>query len=245
MSEQTQNTAGNNGASSPQTDTLVFDVETIPIELDAAAHEAVEQMAERREVTVQEYCSLSPPLAAVCSISMLRFETSQKAVYYLEEPFDGATSRSIPDTTVRGFGDERSLLGEFFNRSRNTNRFVTFNGRGFDFPLLLNRALAHGISPPSSFLRAAFEYRYRPDAHIDLMEMFTLFGAGSRYPLSAYCIGQGVDSPKHYGSGGDVIKWVSAKDLDSLVRYSLADVEATSALYANWTSTIDYSFNRR
>ena len=107
---------------------------------------------------------------------------------------------------------------------------VTFNGRGFDFPLILNRALAHGLSPPSSFLRAAFEYRYRPDAHIDLMELFTLFGAGSRYPLSAYCIGQGVDSPKQYGSGGDVINWVNSKDLDSLVRYSLGDVEATSAL---------------
>ena len=120
MSEYSQSTAGGSsgtatgdarsGAGSPLKDTLVFDVETIPTELDAAAHDAVEQMAEQREVTVQEYCSLSPPLAAVCSISMLRFETSQKAVYYLEEPFEGATSRSIPDTTVRGFGDERALL---------------------------------------------------------------------------------------------------------------------------------------
>jgi DNA polymerase elongation subunit (family B) len=121
---------------------------------------------------------------------------------------------------------------------------VTFNGRGFDFPLILNRALTHGIRPPGNFLRAAFGYRYRPDTHIDLMDLFTLFGAGTRFSLSAYCIGQGVESPKQHGSGSDVLGWVRGKDLDSLVRYSLADTVATAALYENWTETIDYSFGR-
>ena len=244
------NEEASSGASKTAAGILVFDVETIPVHLDATALRAVGELAQKqaerwqKEVTVANYCSLSPPLAAVCSVSMHKFGTPGKAVYYLAEPFAGSTAPGFPDTIVRGYDNEKALLEAFFIQCGISRRFVTFNGRSFDFPLMLSRALAHRVSPPPSFLRAAFEYRYRPDAHIDLLELFTLFGAGSRYPLNAYCIGQGIDSSKEHGSGGDVLEWVKSKDLDSLVRYSLADVEATLALYENWTNTVNYSFER-
>jgi hypothetical protein len=84
---------------------LVFDIETIPMEFDGAALEAVEQLAQKQaarrqeDVDVDGYCSLSPPLAAVCSVSMLKYGASQKAVYCRIRHPRGAAERQYRAST--------------------------------------------------------------------------------------------------------------------------------------------------
>lgn len=59
--------------------------------------------------------------------------------------------------------------------------FVTFNGRGYDLPVLELAAFRYGISVPAWFNVEARSYeqsrnRYNIDAHIDLMDLVSNFG---------------------------------------------------------------------
>ena len=61
--------------------------------------------------------------------------------------------------------------------------FVTFNGRGYDLPLMELAAYRFGYSLPNWFnvnekSFAQSRNRYNTDAHLDLMDLFTNFGAG-------------------------------------------------------------------
>lgn len=60
--------------------------------------------------------------------------------------------------------------------------FVTFNGRGFDMPVLELAAYRYGIALPEWFNVDARSFdqarnRYNTSAHLDLMDLFTNFGA--------------------------------------------------------------------
>ena len=60
--------------------------------------------------------------------------------------------------------------------------FVTFNGRGYDLPLLELSAYRYGLSIPAWFNVGARSFeqarnRYNVDSHIDLMDLFSNFGA--------------------------------------------------------------------
>lgn len=60
--------------------------------------------------------------------------------------------------------------------------FVTFNGRGYDLPVLELAAFRYGISLPEWFNVEARSFeqarnRYNTAAHVDLMDLFTNFGA--------------------------------------------------------------------
>ncbi len=59
---------------------------------------------------------------------------------------------------------------------------VTYNGRGYDLPVLELAAFRYGLSLPAWFNVAARGYqqsrnRYNTDAHIDLMDLISNFGA--------------------------------------------------------------------
>jgi predicted PolB exonuclease-like 3'-5' exonuclease len=64
---------------------------------------------------------------------------------------------------------EAALVREFWRRAENfTGCLVTFNGRGFDLPVLELQALRHGISVPSHFRR------HRSGGnHLDLQDFLT------------------------------------------------------------------------
>jgi predicted PolB exonuclease-like 3'-5' exonuclease len=54
---------------------------------------------------------------------------------------------------------------------------VSFNGRGFDFPLMELAAFRYGLSIPVCYQKQP-DYRYRfGAAHFDMMEFFTCYGA--------------------------------------------------------------------
>jgi predicted PolB exonuclease-like 3'-5' exonuclease len=60
--------------------------------------------------------------------------------------------------------------------------FVTFNGRGYDLPVLELAAFRYGLSVPAWFNTEAKSYeqsrnRYNCSSHIDLMDLFSNFGA--------------------------------------------------------------------
>ena len=80
---------------------------------------------------------------------------------------------------------ESELVSRFWQMFESAQTLVTFNGRGFDLPVLETRALKHGLSLPRYFATGQSRNTYRgsrySDAyHIDLCDFLSNFGAAYR-----------------------------------------------------------------
>jgi 3'-5' exonuclease len=107
---------------------------------------------------------------------------------------------------------------------------VTWNGRGFDMPVITSRALKHGISMPWWFSDRNTRYRYTPEGHFDLMDFLTDFGASKSSRLDVYS--KLIGFPGKVGvDGSQVAPMVHAGRLEEVNAYCLCDVAQTSAIF--------------
>lgn len=228
---------------------LVFDIETIA-DLTADNREAIAAMAERRKVTPEDFGALCPPLARIVCIAWYDTETDTMGTLFDSSLHVGEVPATIevPDgrrqpasllqaCAVEACQNEQQLLQQFGTRIERylqgpEAQLVTFNGRGFDLPVLVHRSIKHGISAGRGLLiRAANENRYNPRTHIDLMDSVTFMGATQRWPLAAYAIGYGFRSPKQDMDGAQVGAAVAAGRILDVARYCAGDVLATVHVY--------------
>jgi DNA polymerase elongation subunit (family B) len=231
---------------------LVFDIETVGIPLDsydAARQEYLMRGAktdEEREQAVRNL-NLTPLTARVSCIGMLNIDTQKGRAYYLA---DEAGNGSEDGIDYVAFTDEAELLRSFWELMgrRDTSRwkyekYVTFNGRGFDCPFLMMRSALLGIRPSRNLMDGT---RFNLRDHVDLMEELTFYsggwsGATKRYNLDFYCKAFGINSPKEEGvSGRDVNDMFDAKRYREIAEYCIRDVRATGELYRRWESTLSF-----
>ena len=107
---------------------------------------------------------------------------------------------------------------------------VTWNGRGFDMPVIMSRALRHGVSMPWWFHDRNTRYRYSAEGHFDVMDFLTDFGAARNARLDAYA--RLVGFPGKVGvDGSQVAPMVHAGKLDEVAAYCLCDVTQTAAVF--------------
>lgn len=233
---------------SPRRNALVFDIETIA-DLTPATRDAVAALAKGRDMTAEDYGGLCPPLARVVCIAW--FEVASRtlgafvdATLHCGEipPFvdvqdgSGATQSAL-HCALRPCAGEADLLRAFGQHvlrhvTRPNAQLVTYNGRGFDLPVLVHRAIKHGVSDGRDVLaKAARENRYNPLMHLDLMDAVTFNGAAPRFPLAAYAIGYGFPSPKRDMDGSQVGPAVHAGRILDVARYCAGDVLATTHVY--------------
>lgn len=79
--------------------------------------------------------------------------------------------------------DERLSLEQFSKiMIKDHPTLVTYNGRGFDIPLINLRALHFGVPMPANF-RKDFRYRYSDAEHCDVADQLCEFGASQRFRL--------------------------------------------------------------
>jgi hypothetical protein len=141
----------------------------------------------------------------------------------------------LPGVTSAAGPSEKLLLDHFMGWfETNVRSLVTFNGRGFDLPCLIHRAVANGVKPSKKLLWMAQEPRYKPANHIDLRERFSFQGCFSKGTLQDYALAYGLPDPKAEVHGSGVGELVAARDGEKLVRYCLGDVETTKALWLRW-----------
>lgn len=229
-------------------ETLVFDIETIG-QVAADARPAIEKLAAGRDWSVERYAALCPPLARVACIGTLSAQLGRLDLF-----LDASLAPSpLPATIEVELGDgsgarvaahvqecagESELL-EAFGRQIDSHaqdrqsRFATFNGRGFDLPVLLHRSIALGVRPGRRVIEQLLgENRYRPQRHVDVMELATQFGASPRWPLAAYAIGYGYRSPKEDMDGAAVGPAIAAGRIIDVAAYCAGDVLATAHVLA-------------
>lgn len=95
--------------------------------------------------------------------------------------------------------DEAKLIGDFTRwMSTMQATLVTFNGRGFDVPVLALRALRHGID--QRYYTAAHRRRYDEENHLDLMSALTEGGTLGRAGFSLGMMSTIIGLP---GKGAD------------------------------------------
>lgn len=109
---------------------------------------------------------------------------------------------------------------------------VTFNGRGFDVPVLVARGMAAGIPMRWAFARD-FRNRYSGWRHVDLADQLADHGAAPRVSLDGYA--SLIDAQgKGDVDGSSVAELLAAGRLDLVKKYCEEDCVRTALLYVRW-----------
>jgi 3'-5' exonuclease len=131
-----------------------------------------------------------------------------------------------------GHKDEHATLAALvgFLDAHPETTIVSWNGRGFDLPAIVARALHHGLAFPWYYQRRDTRYRYGTEGHIDLMDFLADHGATKTYSLdiAAKLIGM---PGKLDCKGGDVQTMIDAGQIEEVRAYCLRDVVQTAALF--------------
>lgn len=217
---------------------VVFDLETVP-DLNAARRllnlGADVSDAEVREAIGKHYSRdgqapadvfLKPPLHRIVCLGALFAELEDGGAF-----------------AVRGLGgrhtgekSEADLVRDFAAGLPREDRgggpiLVSFNGRGFDLPILRYRALAHGVAIPALFGAGRREYwtRFGHD-HIDLCDVLSGFGASARPSLSEMAALLGVPAKLEGMDGSQVEGLAEAGRLAEIAAYCVGDLIVTFRL---------------
>ena len=138
-------------------------------------------------------------------------------------------------------GDEAEVLEKFWTtvaRSKTNHRLprlVSYNGRGYDGPMLMIRSAQLGVKPS----RQMVTKRYDLSEHCDLMEVFNFQGTvRDSYSLEYWCRRFDIESPKGSIDGSQVARVYRQGRIDDIGEYCLRDVRATAQLYQKLEPTI-------
>jgi hypothetical protein len=151
------------------------------------------------------------------------------------EPVAGAApdALSAPSAGSPGAADlrERALLEDF---SRFVGRarplLVTYNGRSFDLPVIVMRALCHGVPLAWYYREPGVRYRYSEEGHLDLCDWLAEHGATRSGSLDA--VAQLIGLPGKVGIDGSQVEGLyQSGQLAAIQRYCLADVSQTALLF--------------
>jgi DNA polymerase elongation subunit (family B) len=212
---------------------IVIDVETVGLPWETWDEKTQEYLVRRggsdsEEEAVKERLGLSAMTGKVIAIGMMNPDNRRGGVYY-EIPNAETEVEEVEGegVTFRG-GSEEEILRSFWNDVKRYDLWVTFNGRTFDIPFLMQRSLILGIKPSKNLDSA----RFRVKPHCDLMDILSFFGATRPYSLSFWCTTLGIQDPKEEGIEGSMIGdlYHDGKHME-IARYCLRDVVATVELF--------------
>ena len=212
---------------------LAFDIETVPdCEGIRRIHELPEDLPDRdfAEIAFQKRRTLTggsdflpPHLQRVVVISCVMRDDEGLKVFSVGEP-DAA---------------EGAAIQRFFEGiNRYVPQLVSWNGRGFDIPVLVARGLIQGVTAACFWDTGADnkDFRYSNyinrfhERHVDLMDVLSMYGGGRGSPLDELARLSGF--PGKLGVGGAAV-WESYQrgEVAAIRDYCEADCANTYLLY--------------
>lgn len=214
--------------------TLVFDIETIP------------DLASGRKL--YDLQGLSDEDTAAAMFALRRSKVGHDFLpHHLQKVVAISAVLAKPDqVTVWSLGDENALEPELIQRffaglDKHTPTLVSWNGSGFDLPVLHYRALLHQIAAPTYWengeQNSAFRwsnylnrFHYR---HLDLMDVLSGYQNKAFAPLDE--IAQMLGFPGKIGMHGDQV-WPQylAGNLKQIRDYCETDVLNTYGVYLHF-----------
>jgi predicted PolB exonuclease-like 3'-5' exonuclease len=131
---------------------------------------------------------------------------------------------------------EPEMISRFWQTFEGAQTLITFNGRGFDLPVLEARALKHGLSLPRYFATGQSKNTYRgsrySDAyHVDLCDFLSNFGAAYRRS-SLNVLAKLIGLPGKYTIAGEDVEYLFRQGrLKEINQYCMTDVLQTFLLF--------------
>jgi len=133
--------------------------------------------------------------------------------------------------TVR-FGEDEAPL-ERIDELLRGRAAITYNGRAFDFPVLMLAAQATRTFNLPALTAAATESRYVSARHVDLADKYSYYGAARGASLASLCEALGVPA-KVAAHGSEVGQMYDEGRIDEIVEYCEGDVCNNLHLFANY-----------
>jgi predicted PolB exonuclease-like 3'-5' exonuclease len=107
---------------------------------------------------------------------------------------------------------------------------VTWNGRGFDLPVIVARCLKHGVPFRWYYATREPRYRYSVEGHCDVMDLLADNGAARSYGLDLAAKLIGLPG-KLDCKGSNVQAMIDAGKIEDVRAYCMQDVAQTAALF--------------
>lgn len=144
----------------------------------------------------------------------------------------------------RGEDSEESIIAHFFEFIEKDNpKLVSFNGRSFDMPMLLIRAMKYDLSLHAFFDTNSpqvgrskwenYRQRYSESFHTDLMDSLSQFGATRGLKLDTLCAMMNIPG-KYDVSGDQVVDLYCAGEIEKIKEYCQSDVLNTYWLFLKY-----------
>lgn len=214
---------------------LVFDIETVPdVEtgrrlygLDGLSDKDVARvMFQKRREQTGDSDFLRHHLHRMVAISVVLRRADSVSVWSLGEPN----------------ADEAEIIRRFYDGiEKYTPTLVSWNGSGFDLPVLHYRALRHGLSAPRYWETGADDQSFRwnnylsrfHERHTDLMDVLSAYQPRATAPLDE--IAQLLGLPGKMGhSGAEVWEQFQQGNLEGIRNYCETDVLNTYLVYLRY-----------
>jgi len=116
----------------------------------------------------------------------------------------------------------------------NGGTIVTFNGRGYDIPLLFARCMTFGIDT-SGWYTKDFRYRFSDTGHVDLLDVATEYGAAYRNRPNLALLCRLFGLPGKVGIDGSQVEGFYKDGRYKEIRdYCMSDNMETGIVYLRW-----------
>ncbi len=221
----------------PYNPVMVFDIETVA-DIDAARR-IYPQLADLNDtdaLTALQAIRISEtgsdfmrlPLQRIACISVLYVKEGKFSL--LSFSAENSSEKEILATFFRAFKDFQGLP-----------QLISWNGSGFDIPVLIYRAMLYDLSVPLLFEEGERVREMRYDnyinryhnRHLDLMDRFSQYGASPRQSMdviaSLYSLPGKIDV-----DGSMVGDLVQQEQWQTLTTYCESDVMNTWLIYLRW-----------
>jgi hypothetical protein len=140
------------------------------------------------------------------------------------------------DFTYHTFKTEKDLIQKFWDLTGDYQRFVTYNGRGFDFPFLVIRSGINRVKIPMEI------DDYNKTKFVDLADR--LRQGGRQFKLEAFCRAFGITNPKQPGVSGLYVSQLYREGKhQEIADYVSRDALSTHELYAIWREYLSGHLN--
>jgi predicted PolB exonuclease-like 3'-5' exonuclease len=215
---------------------LVFDIETIPDVTGLRALRASGADPSDAQVLAEELCERQ----AAGRSDMLPLYLQRVLVI-------SCVFRSAKGLTVQSFADadghsEGTIIQTFFDKiEKHQPQLVSWNGGGFDLPVLHYRGLRHGVVADKYWDLGEDDREYKWNnyisryhtRHLDLMDLLALYQPRANAPLDAMAKLCGL--PGKLGmDGSQVYAAYLAGQLEDIRRYCETDVMNTWLMYCRF-----------
>jgi predicted PolB exonuclease-like 3'-5' exonuclease len=219
---------------------LVFDIETVPDVAGLRVLRGADASATDERVLADEIALRAADGRSDFLPHYLQRVITISCVY---RGADGLRVHSFVDRALPGAAsDEARIVQQFFSSiDKRVPQLVSWNGGGFDLPVLHYRGLMHGVVASKywdfgeddrefKFNNYISRYHHR---HLDLMDLLALYQPRANAPLDAMAKLCGL--PGKLGMDGAAVHaaWLQGR-IDDIRRYCETDVMNTYLLYCRY-----------